>query len=86
MKFAIAALLGLVSVQAIKMDVQQMESEASSEMKHFHNQKLVSFDINQNDLDDGDQTDTLNVIRSPWAAVQLNQSSNQKSLNKLMKK
>ena len=24
------------------------------------------FDIEQNDLDDGDQKDTLNIIKSPW--------------------
>ena len=27
---------------------------------------VMQFDINQNDLDDGDQKDTLNTIKSPW--------------------
>ena len=39
------------------MPLNQMILESSS--------ILASFDPNQNDLDDGDQTDTLNTIRSP---------------------
>jgi len=67
------------------MDVEQMETEASSEMKHFHNTNLLNFDINQNDLDDGDQTDSLNTIRSPWKHdyLALGESSNQPSLKQL---
>ena len=87
MKIAIAALLGLASSVAIKMDLENMESEAKNVVQTYHNQRLAAFDIDQNDLNDGDQTDTLNVIRSPFKHdyVAVGQSVNQKSLNKLMK-
>ena len=41
----------------MKMELEQMTNQAS--------QVLSRFDIDQNDLDDGDQTDTLGTIKSP---------------------
>ena len=60
MKTTIAALLGLISATKLRsrMDLGELTNEADS--------VLMQFDIDQNDLDDGDQQDTLGIIRSPW--------------------
>ena len=58
MKFAIFALVSNISALKLNMNLEEMTEQA--------NNVLSRFDIDQDDLNDGDQNDTLNTIKSPW--------------------